>query len=84
MKIGDRVCYTAKFLRLVGAVLGTTARRQGTLAGVVDIDCWVHWDDEAEDLAENPDAEYVAHVRANGTMVKRCNICVVGNDPSHN
>ena len=79
---GDRVAYTAKFVKNTGGGKHTVDQR-----GVYVKDDprtpnmgYVHWDGEDEYLkamyADDP--EYAAHVKENGTWVKLVNICRVG------
>jgi hypothetical protein len=82
--IGDRVAYTAKFLKNIGAFTGSFGQRRGTLVAVPsgrDELARVRWDDfesNAKHLAEQYGDDYVEDARNNGQMVNINNIAKVG------
>lgn len=50
MKPGDRVCYSARFLRSIGCYTGETAFRRGTLVALGEPFATVQWDDDGETM----------------------------------
>lgn len=86
-KPGDRVGYSAKFLRSIGAdhdtasVRGTFVKWRNDVEkreSFMDMMCFVRWDDEdlrLDDWADDP--EYQQHIRDNGQMVNAQNIAKV-------
>ena len=79
MKPGDRIAYTAKFLRQIGGRY-EEGQRRGTFLGPhprLKKFVYVRWDDE--DLSDyTDDPEYQESVRENGQMVLAVNIAKVG------
>ena len=75
---GDRVAYTAKFLKSTGQRTGPAGARRGTvvgpLPGMGEAFVGVRWDDER--LSDHDaDPEYREHVRKFGQGVNVANIC---------
>ena len=74
LKSGDRIAYTARHLRDTGQHTGAAPQRRGTVASCNATWCRVHWDDEAELIADGSgqyaDLEYVEDVRRHGSMVR--------------
>lgn len=89
LKEGDRIAYAAKFLRNTGQFTGSAPQRRGTYLGQntdrgkPDPDfARVRWDDIEALIASGQgqygDPEYVAEIRANGSLVHINNIAKVG------
>lgn len=82
---GDRIAYTAKFLKNTGQYLGPSGDRRGTYIGPAlgfpPHFCRVRWDDIEAIIASGEgqfgDAEYVAGVRADGSLMHSGNIAKV-------
>lgn len=75
-----RLAYTAKFLRQIGDYTKDSADRRCTFLGERDSKfIRVRWDDE-DVLLENykDDPEYCAHIRENGSLVLKANMCKKG------
>jgi hypothetical protein len=88
---GDKVGYTAKWLRSVGAYTGSVPFRRGTFVGM-DASMSkqfgrVRWDDIEDYIADGSgqfsDPEYVADVRQNGSLINVGNIAKVGSTKFH-
>lgn len=83
---GARVGYAAKFLRNTGQFTGSVPQRRGTYVGpfkgMEKTHARVKWDDIEQVIGggggQYDDDEYVADVRANGSVVALSAIAVVG------
>ncbi len=83
---GDRIAYAAKFLKNTGQFTGSAGSRQGAYIGLATgfppQYCRVKWDDIEAVIAAGEgqygDAEYVADVRANGSLIHSGSIAKVG------
>ena len=78
LQAGDRVAYTAKFLKSTGQQVGSAGKRRGTVVGPVPgmgpMFIGIRWDDEQ--LSDHDaDPEYREHVRQHGQAVNVANIC---------
>ena len=81
LQSGDRIAYSAKFLRNTGQFTGAVPDRRGIYAGPC---AWspahsrVHWDDEAERIAakqgQYAEQDYCDDVMQNGSLVCTSNI----------
>jgi len=84
MKPGDRVAYTAKFLKNIGAHAGSAPERRGLLVKFDEVSpgfARVKWEDfeaRSAELAARYGQDYVDDVRANGALVNRDVITKVG------
>lgn len=77
LKPGDRVGYTASFVRLAGGGGYDTACRRGTVLKVVDDFALVRWDDfDPSDYDDDP--EYRDHVTLSGQRVALRNLAKPG------
>lgn len=89
LNTGDRVAFSAKFCKSIGAHTDRTPFIKGTFIGA-DVRTpshgYVHWDDEAERIARGEgsfaEVDYRDHVAAHGELVCLANICRVGS-PRH-
>jgi len=74
---GDRVAYTARFVRDAGGGLHETGARRGTVIRLDPPLVYVRWDDE--DLTGyDADPELRDFVRDHGQPVHLANVCKVG------
>lgn len=78
LQAGDRVAFTAKFLKSTGQQVGPAGKRRGTVVGPVPgmgpMFIGVRWDDER--LSDHDaDPEYRDHVARYGQAVNVANIC---------
>jgi len=78
LKVGDTVAWSARFVRNVCGCSKASADERATVVSVDRLYAFVHWNHEAEYLASHPDAEYVTHVKAHGSMVLASNLARVG------
>jgi hypothetical protein len=80
---GDRVAYSAKFLRNTCQFSGAAPQRRGSFVQY-DPNGFgrVHWDDEAQRIAEQEgqfaDQDYCNEIAAHGSLVHANNIAKVG------
>ena len=86
LNAGDRVAYSAKWLRSTGQVAGEAGQRRGVVASrhrTGDL-VYVRWDcDVASGYADiravyGDDPEYVQHVIDHGVLVAEANLARVG------
>lgn len=84
-KAGDRVAYSAAFLKNTGQFAGYAPQRRGTFASYYEgspAHAYVHWDDEAERIAAGQgdfaEMDYCEHVKAHGSLVALSAIAKVG------
>jgi hypothetical protein len=83
---GDRIAYAAKWLRDTGQFTGSIPFRRGTYIGPAKhaekTHARVKWDDIesyiASGVCQYGDAEYIADIRANGSLVALSAIAKVG------
>ena len=83
---GDRVAYSASYLRNTGQFTGTAPQRRGTYLGPYEgmpkTHCRVRWDDQeariAAGVGQFAEADYCDHVRAEGELVALRAIARVG------
>lgn len=82
---GDRIAYSAKFLKNTGQFTGAAPQRRGTYVGLdkrMPNYARVHWDDEAERIAAREgdfaEQDYCDEIRQNGSLVHANNIARVG------
>ena len=82
MLIGNRIAYTAKFLKNTGQFTGSGGTRRGTFIAYDGDYARVHWDDEAALIAQGrgcyAESDYCEDVRKNGSLVRASNIALVG------
>lgn len=83
---GDRIAYSASFLKCTGQFSGPAPQRRGTYLGTYaplpKSHGRVRWDDQEERIAAKAgqfaEADYCAHVRAEGELVALSAIAKVG------
>lgn len=86
LQAGDRIAYAAKFLKNIGAFSGSTPQRRGVFVGMWEgapkTHARVRWDDIEDVIAtgegQYADPEYVADIRAHGSLVALSAIAKVG------
>lgn len=85
LESGDRIAYSAKFLKSTGQFTGGAGERRGTFRAYDDGFspgyARVTWDDfeaTADRLSDQYGADYVDDARANGSVVFAGNIAKVG------
>jgi hypothetical protein len=76
---GDRIAYSAKFLKNIGAFTGPEGFRRGTLVSIEYELARVKWDDfNYASAAKMYGSDYADNARDNGQLVNINNIAKVG------
>ena len=83
---GDKIAFTASFLKNTGQFTGTSGARRGVYVKADRMPGFarVRWGDEETRIAEGvgnyAEADYCADIREHGSLVCEKNICRVGSD----